>query len=292
MRAPKVTGLLLLCLLALGGLAADAARVAGGHAGGHDPKKKVTLDPQKGHAGQHHTVIDLRGDAAHTSYTPPSQEKDPNFLHAFTSSFAMIMVCELGDETFIIAALMAMRHPRIIVLGGALSALIVMTILSTALGYIVPNIISQTGTHHIATGLYTFFGFRLLYIAWKSDPSETAEEMEEVEAKLESGQPPKGLLRRVAARFLTPIFLESFILTFLAEWGDRSQIATITLAAHKDPYGVTVGAIIGHSICTGLAVVGGRLLALKISQRTVAISGGTLFMIFAIHNAFWGGIGE
>jgi len=51
-------------------------------------------------------------------------------------------------------------------------------------------------------------------------------------------------------------------------------------------YGVTVGAIIGHSICTGVAVVGGALLARRISQRTVAVAGGTLFLIFAALNLF------
>jgi len=49
---------------------------------------------------------------------------------------------------------------------------------------------------------------------------------------------------------------------------------------------VTVGAIIGHSICTGIAVVGGALLARRISQRTVAVAGGTLFLIFAALNLF------
>merc|ERR1711881_302186 len=63
------------------------------------------------------------------------------------------------------------------------------------------------------------------------------------------------------------VMCQAFMLTFLAEWGDRSQIATIALAAAKDPLGVTVGGIVGHSVCTGLAVLGGRILASKISER-------------------------
>ncbi|KDO47610.1 hypothetical protein CISIN_1g0233022mg, partial [Citrus sinensis] len=146
---------------------------------------------------------------------------------AFIASFSMIIVSEIGDETFIIAALMAMRHPKSTVLSGALSALFVMTVLSTGLGRIVPNLISRKHTNSAATVLYAFFGLRLLYIAWMSDPkSGQKKEMEEVEEKLESGQ-GKTTFRRFFSRFCTPIFLESFILTFLAEWGDRSQIATI-----------------------------------------------------------------
>ncbi|PKI55474.1 hypothetical protein CRG98_024086, partial [Punica granatum] len=70
---------------------------------------------------------------------------------AFFTSFSMILVSEIGDETFIIAALMAMRHPKSIVLSGALSALVVMTVLSTGLGRIVPNLISRKHTNSAAT---------------------------------------------------------------------------------------------------------------------------------------------
>ncbi|CAM6084836.1 unnamed protein product [Calypogeia fissa] len=202
---------------------------------------------------------------------------------AFVTSLSIILVSEIGDETFIIAALMAMRHPRAIVLSGALSALVIMTVLSTGLGRIVPNLISRKHTNAAATVLYTFFGARLLYIAWRADPNNTAQkELEEVEEKLEGGSQKKSNLRRFLARLLTPIFLEAFILTFLAEWGDRSQIATIALASHKNAVGVTIGAAIGHTICTSVAVVGGRLLALRISQRTVATIGGLLFLCFAL----------
>ncbi|CAL5404031.1 unnamed protein product [Camellia sinensis] len=240
---------------------------------------------------------------------------------AFFASLSMIIVSEIGDETFIIAALMAMRHPKAIVLSGALSALFVMTVLSTGLGRIVPNLISRKHTNSAATVLYAFFGLRLLYIAWRADSKVSQKkEMEEcgsinhkgllkpefnrhpdmspkgleihlafqisVEEKLEAGQ-GKTMVRRLFSRFCTPIFLESFILTFLAEWGDRSQIATIALATHKNAIGVAVGAILGHMVCTSLAVVGGSMLASKISQKTVAAMGGLLFLGFSLSSYFY-----
>ncbi|KAI5648948.1 hypothetical protein M9H77_34953 [Catharanthus roseus] len=214
-------------------------------------------------------------------------ESGLGIFDAFFASLSMIIVSEIGDETFIIAALMAMRHPKSIVLSGALSALFVMTVLSTGLGRIVPNLISRKHTNSAATVLYAFFGLRLLYIAWRSDPKASQKkEIEEVEEKLESGQ-GKTAFRRFFSRFCTPIFLESFILTFLAEWGDRSQIATIALATHKNAVGVAVGATIGHTICTSLAVVGGSMLASKISQRTVATVGGLLFLGFSLSSYFY-----
>ena len=201
-----------------------------------------------------------------------------DFKDAFVSSLAMILVAELGDETFIIAAIMAMRHPRLIVLSGALSALAIMTVLSTAMGVLAP--------------MYTFFGCRLFYIAWRSKPgSSMQEEVDEVAEKIDVEKAPKGKIRRILSRVCTPIFLEAFVLTFLAEWGDRSQITTIALAAHKDPYGVTIGAIIGHAFCTSLAVIGGKILALKISQRLVAAVGGMLFIVFAWHALIFGAPG-
>lgn len=77
------------------------------------------------------------------------------------------------------------------------------------------------------------------------------------------------------------IILQAFSLTFLAEWGDRSQIATIALAASRNVWGVNIGAILGHGLCTGIAVVGGKILASSISERAVAFAGGSLFLVFA-----------
>ncbi|GAB4835390.1 hypothetical protein Ancab_000300 [Ancistrocladus abbreviatus] len=62
-----------------------------------------------------------------------------------------VVDAQIGDETFMIAALMAMRHPKSIVLSGALGALVVMTVPSTGLGRIVPNLISRKHTNAAAT---------------------------------------------------------------------------------------------------------------------------------------------
>merc|ERR1719440_2632286 len=195
----------------------------------------------------------------------------------------------MGDETFIIAAVMAMRHPKTTVLSGALSALYFMTVLSAGLGLLLPNLISQQTVHNCATVLYTFFGLRLMWIGAKGEEEDKDEEFKEVENTLKesASKSQKSAVRRLFSKFCTPIFLEALMLTFLAEWGDRSQIATITLAAHQNPLGVIVGAVIGHSICTSLAVFGGEYLGKRISQRLVAFGGGFLFMLFAIINFFF-----
>jgi Ca2+/H+ antiporter, TMEM165/GDT1 family len=78
------------------------------------------------------------------------------------------------------------------------------------------------------------------------------------------------------------IVIESFVLTFVAEWGDRTQIATITLAAAKNPIGVTIGGIVGHTICSLIAVWGGKMIAGRISEKTITIVGGLLFILFAV----------
>mmetsp|Transcript_40588 Transcript_40588/g.79636 ORF Transcript_40588/g.79636 Transcript_40588/m.79636 type:complete len:331 (+) Transcript_40588:18-1010(+) len=219
-----------------------------------------------------------------------------DFIGGFLTSISMIIVSEIGDKTFFIAAIMAMRHNKFQVFASAISALAVMTILSAALGFALPNLLPKKYTHWIATGLFVFFGLKLLKEAYEGEEGGMAEEKEEVqtelqaaktemEADVESGE---RKTRSVMRTFFSPVFIQCFTMTFLAEWGDRSQIATIALAAHKDPIGVTAGGIIGHSMCTGLAVLGGAVLEQSISERVVSLVGGLLFIVFAVHN-YWVG---
>ena len=166
-----------------------------------------------------------------------------------------------------------------------------------------PGQVSPSVTHHGATALFFFFGLKSVYsstLGWAGGEGE----LSEVEAELNEKKTPKkgaskakaggkkGTLQELhvshapasfsrplaltpaaakPARWLDPILVQVFTLTFLAEWGDRSQVATIGLAASANVAGVTAGGCLGHALCTGAAVLGGKGMATMISERAVAV---------------------
>ena len=228
-------------------------------------------------------------------------ERVPGFTKAFGESFMVILATEIGDRTFFIAAIMAMRHSRFIIWSGAVGALVVMTVLSTLVGHVAPLLIPRSYTQLAAAGLFAFFGVRMLKDGMAAEDG-ASEELEEVEQELnkkqddpqaddeEAGEKTPALTQKEADAASNKILMQAFTLTFLAEWGDRSQIATIALAAAREPFGVTLGGCIGHACCTAMAVVGGKLLASSISERKVLLAGGVCFVVFAVLALF--GIGD
>lgn len=71
-------------------------------------------------------------------------------------------------------------------------------------------------------------------------------------------------------------------MTFLAEWGDRSQIATIALAASYNLFFVTVGCLLGHFICTGAAVQLGEWISKRVTEKQVQYAGGFVFVLSGV----------
>lgn len=242
----------------------------------------------------------------------------------------MIIFSEIGDKTFLIAALMAMKHSRLVVFTAAFSALICMTILSAVLGHAVPTLIPKRFTNFLAAVLFLVFGAKMLREGYAIPREQgVSEEMKEVEMELEekeemarkagrrrsslatpymleSGRSANGRKARSNTRLpappdsppsspdsrspspgsrgsgfssalaginnlfsllLSPAWVQTFIMTFLGEWGDRSQIATIAMAAGSDYWWVTGGAVTGHALCTAGAVIGGRAIAGRVSLR-------------------------
>ncbi|KAK6740856.1 hypothetical protein RB195_008982 [Necator americanus] len=230
-------------------------------------------------------------------------ELEISFYHGFLASLSVIIVSELGDKTWFIAVIMAMRHSRLTVFSGAMAALALMTVLSACLGW-VTQLIPRMVTYYVSTALFALFGLKMLHEGYHMSASEGQAKFEEAQAEVAKREMDLDAVKFVdmeagnAGRnrssssawlifsFVSRIFIEAFTMTFVAEWGDRSQLTTIILAARENIAGVISGGILGHALCTGIAVVGGKLVAQRISVRTVTIVGGIVFLIFALSALF------
>lgn len=231
---------------------------------------------------------------------------------SFTSFFmavSMIGVSEIGDKTFLIAALMAMRHTRWLVFSSAASSLAIMTIFSGLVGHTFVSIVSERYTHFVAGMLFLVFGYKLTLEGLEmSKDAGVEDELAEVEEEiavtdlntnsvdLESGEAVEkfhkgikgwkdglALVYQKLSVVLSPTWLQIFSMVFLGEFGDRSQVSIIAMASDSNYWYVIFGAVVGHFLCTGIAVIGGKFSATKISMRTVTLFGAFSFIVFAIH---------
>lgn len=201
----------------------------------------------------------------------------------------LYQVSEIGDKTFLIAAILAMRHSRLVVFAGAFASLVVMSILSAALGAAFPSLLPKSLTTLLASLLFLVFGAKMWSEGRQMSGDEMGEEWEEAKKKIEGEETEEHELRRTEEHDIeqghgshdvrlagfraapririhtsssslpgadskakvgagvihtfkdgaknlcdlcfSPVFGQAFVLTFLGEWGDRSQIATIALAA-------------------------------------------------------------
>jgi Ca2+/H+ antiporter, TMEM165/GDT1 family len=216
-------------------------------------------------------------------------------LTAFTAALLLITTFELGDKSFFITMCLAMRHRRRYVYAGVMAALVIMTVFSVALGQFA-SLLPKAVLHYASVLLLMGFGFKLLYEAVKMPPEcrDKTLALEDTSAECLSDAERDAIEavteaeRKLQKKTPFAICLEAFVLTFVAEWGDRTQFATIALAASNSAVGVTIGAISGHAICSLIAVIGGRLIAGRISERMITLLGGILFLVFAMVDWFEG----
>ncbi|MEM6837938.1 MAG: TMEM165/GDT1 family protein [Cyanobacteria bacterium P01_C01_bin.120] len=195
-------------------------------------------------------------------------------LTGFTAGLLLITLSELGDKTFFIGALLAMRHSRRWVFVGVTAALFAMTVLSVLIGQVAALLPLQM-VQRVATLLFIGFGGKLLYdAAVMADETLDDEQTAACRAILTQplGLASVGLIPAIASR--------AFALTLVAEWGDRTQLATITLAVTHHPVGVVLGTVLGHGICAAIAVMFGKFCAGKLSERWLTGLSGALFLLF------------
>jgi putative Ca2+/H+ antiporter (TMEM165/GDT1 family) len=207
------------------------------------------------------------------------------FLRPFTEAFGVVFLSEFGDKSMFATALMAMKHSPAMVLVGSLAALTVMTLIACFLGQLM-HFLPAMVTHVCTIALFVFFGAQMIWQS-RSLPNtpggaggERADAEELVAGAATTGSSKLGVFAKISS------------LIFVAEWCDRSMLATMALAATSNTAAVIGGATAANILCTGFAVGSAALVSSKISERMVALTAGILFEFFAIFTFLEGPEGE
>lgn len=181
-------------------------------------------------------------------------------------SFAAIFIVELPDKTFIAALVLSTRYRGIYVWIGVGLAFLVQTLLAVTVGRAV-TFLPDTAVQIVAAVIFLLGAFLLIREAPKA-----AEEEAETEAEFAAkSTTAKTGLAAVGA---------SFVVLFAAEWGDLSQLLTISLVSKYDePVSVFLGAWGALLTVSGLAVIAGRFLLQRIKLSLVYYLGAGVCLV-------------
>jgi putative Ca2+/H+ antiporter (TMEM165/GDT1 family) len=168
-------------------------------------------------------------------------------LAVIALTFGPIFVVELPDKTFIAALVLSTRYRPLLVWVGVGLAFGLQTLIAVTAGHFV-GLLPDVLTKGVTVVIFLLGAVLLFRAAPDADSEERAQE-EEYAAR---ARDPKTGLRAVAA---------SFLVLFAAEWGDLSQLVTMSRAAeYGEPVSVFVGAWGALLAVSGLAVLVGRFL--------------------------------
>jgi putative Ca2+/H+ antiporter (TMEM165/GDT1 family) len=193
-------------------------------------------------------------------------------LAVIAIAFGAIFVVELPDKTFIATLVLATRYRPLRVWIGVGLAFFVQTLIACTVGGLV-TLLPHRLVEVVAGLIFLAGAILLLREAPKADAGE-AEAEEEYAAKAAS---PKAGLAAVGA---------SFVVLFAAEWGDLSQLLTISLVGrYHEPASVFLGAWSALLVVSGLAVVAGRFLLRYLKLSTIHYVGAAVCFLLAVVTA-------
>lgn len=188
-------------------------------------------------------------------------------LAVIAITFGAIFVVELPDKTFIAALVLATRYRPLLVWVGVGLAFFVQTLIAVLAGR-VATLLPEDIVRGVATLIFLVGAVVLFRQAPKADEEEKAAEEEYAGTDTRTG------LKAVVA---------SFLVLFAAEWGDLSQLLTISLIAHYGhPASVFVGAWVALLTVSGLAVVVGRVLLNHVRLSVIHYVGAAVCLVLAV----------
>ena len=182
-------------------------------------------------------------------------------MYAFLLSTVVIFVAELGDKSQLMAMTFAARYRVRDVLIGITVATAIVHLLSVGIGLAVGTAFSRyQGAISVVAGL-AFLAFAL----WTLRGDELTDE-EADKARRSSG----AAILAVGGAF------------FLAELGDKTMLATITLATQEDWFGTWVGSTLGMVLADALAIGVGAVLGKKLPEKVIKYGAAAAFAIFGV----------
>jgi len=183
-------------------------------------------------------------------------------------TFAAIFVVELPDKTFIAALVLSTRYRGLLVWIGVGLAFLVQTLIAVTVGKAV-TLLPTDLVHGVAAAIFLAGAVLLVREAPKADAEEQETE-EEFAAKARTTKTGWAAV------------LASFLVLFAAEWGDLSQLLTISLVGrYDDPVAVFLGAWGALLTVSGLAVVAGRYLLRHVRLSVIHYVGAAVCLILA-----------
>lgn len=182
-------------------------------------------------------------------------------------TFAAIFVVELPDKTFIATLVLSTKFRPLFVWIGVGLAFLVQTLIAVLLGK-AASFLPETVVHVAAALMFLIGAVVLLREARSADAAE-ADEEEDFAAKAGEAQGLK-------------VILTSFLVLFAAEWGDLSQLLTLSLVAkYDDPVSVFIGAWGALLAVSGLAVIVGRVLLSRVRLSVLHYLGAAVCLLMA-----------
>lgn len=180
-------------------------------------------------------------------------------MHAFILSFGIIFVAELGDKSQLMALTFAARYKAVpILIGISIATAIVHAVsvgIGAALGAALP-----TRAISLVAGV-AFLGFA----AWTLRGDDLSEDEE-----ARAARPTRSAIVAASVAF------------FLAELGDKTMLATITLATDQGLIGVWLGSTAGMVAADALAILVGQQLGSRLPDRVIRIGAAATFAIFGV----------
>lgn len=187
-------------------------------------------------------------------------------LFTVVLAFAAIFLVELPDKTFLATLVLSTKFRPLMVWIGVSLAFTVQTAIAVGLGT-AASLLPLTWVRVASAVLFLVGALILIREARKADADEPGTEQE---FSTRAGAPKSGL-RAVGA---------SFLVLFAAEWGDLSQLLTLSLVAkYDDPASVFVGALAALLAVSGLAVLIGRWLLGHVKLQTLHYVGASMCLL-------------